>query len=1087
MMKQRFYVLLAALLLTGSAATATAQDLNVSGTVRDANSDPVVGATVMVKGTTTGVTTGVNGDYDIQAPADATLTFSFVGLGTIEVAVGGRGRIDVVLNDDSQEIEEVLVVAYGTAKRSTFTGSASVMKSDVIEKRQVSNITSALTGSVAGVQGLSSTGEPGTTSTIRIRGVGSITAGNSPLYVVDGIPYDGDITAINPADVDNITVLKDAASNALYGARGANGVIMVTTKRGKTGDAQVTVDAKWGTNRRGLPFYNVMTDPAMYYETAYQAVYNSLGNYETAYNSLLTSLGYDVFTPPNGERMIGTNGKINPNATLGKVVGDYYIQPDDWYNELFNKGNLRQEYNATVSGATDKINYFISAGYLDDNGIITNSGFQRFTGRAKGDYQVKKWLKVGANISFTQNSYASPDEVDNATSSGNLFYIANFIAPIYPIYIRNADGSIKHDNSGKIVYDYGDGKILPASYARGWTPGAQPASQIELDKRYYLMEIVNAKWYADVNIWNGLSFSANWGINADNTRLHQSVNPFYGQYKDMGGYVWMSQSRTFSVDQNYLLKFVHTFGEHNLDLFAGVDAYNRKYSYMSGQKDNLFDPEVAEWGNAINNPNINSYTRTYATLGYLTQAKYNYAEKYFLSLSFRRDASSVFSPENRWGNFWSAGVAYNIKKESFMSNLKFVDMLKLKASYGQQGNDYMYYPGTSTRNYFAYQDQYDIIKNGDGFATTLYYKGNKDITWETSNTLNTGVDFILFDNKITGTIEYFNRRTTDMLYNLPTPGSMGYSSFPINVGAMTNQGVEIDLSGVVFQNENIKANLMGNITFISNKINELDESLTTDENGKRYYISGSRMYKEGASMYNLYLRKFVGVNSVGESLWTMSAQDIENQRNSIREQNAADPVALQRAMETFEKTLFNEETATNTFAYASRYEMGNVMPTAYGGFGASVEAYGFDLSVQFAYQMGGRIMDYTYQDLMHSGTTSDLGQNWHKDILNAWTPENSSSNIPRLNSNDTYGNGISDRFVVSSNFLNLQNITLGYTLPKNLTNRLQVSNVRVYCAADNLKLWSARKGLDPRQGYVYSEGNYYSPMMTISGGVKITF
>jgi TonB-linked SusC/RagA family outer membrane protein len=1081
-----------------SAGMARAQDLNISGRVVDAAGDAVVGASVVVKGTTTGVTTGINGDYDISAPSDGTLTFSFLGMGALDVAVNGRARIDVTLEGSDTELEEVMVVAYGTAKRSTFTGSAAVVKSEAIERRQAVNITSTLTGAVAGVQGLSADGAPGSKQTIRIRGVGSIYAGNSPLYVVDGVPYDGDINAINNADIETLTVLKDASSNALYGARGANGVVMITTKKGKSGNATVTLDAKWGANRRMLPFYNVMTDPGMYYETMYQSIYNSLSGssktFQNAYNTMLSTLGYQVYSVPEGELMLGTNGKLNPNATLGYLnrdpeKGDYYFMPDDWYNELFNRNNLRQEYNATVSGGGDKFNYYASVGYLDDNGLITNSGYNRFSARGRGDYQAKKWLKLGANFSYAQSKEShGGSEEGSGTSSGNIFYVANYVAPIYPLYIRDAQGNIMKDNRGKTMYDYADGRTVGASHKRGWMPGAQPASQIELDQTYYLMDIFNGSWYADADIYGGLKASANWGVHADNTHYHSLANPFYGQYSEMGGYVYMENQRTTSFDQNYLLKFVRDFGLHNVDLLAGMDSYHRTYGVMSGQKEKIFDPDSPELGNAISNPTVTSHSLDYATLGFLSRAQYNYAQKYYLSLSYRRDASSVFAPENRWGNFWSAGLAYNLKNENFMSQFKFIDLLKVKASYGEQGNDYLYYNGTSTRNYFAYQDQYNIVKNGDDFATTLYYKGNRDISWEKSNTLNAGVDFGFFANKLTGSVEYFNRRTSDMLYNMPTPSSLGYSSYPLNVGAMSNYGVELDLKGVVFQNEKITASLTGNLTLIKNRIQELSPALAVEGQSERQFISGIRMYKEGESMYNLYLRQWAGVRSEdGKQGWYIEDATIEKQRERIRTDNADNAAAMQTALNAFNGTLYqaNGRQATTSWSYADQYETGNVMPVAYGGFGAQVEGYGFDLSLQFSYQMGGRIFDYGYQALMQSGT--DKGKNWHKDILQAWTPANPNTNVPLLDASDTYYNAASDRWLISSKFLCLQNITLGYTLPKEWTQKMQIASIRIYGVVDNVALWAARTGLDPRQTYYDTDGNNYSPMRTISGGIKLTF
>ena len=398
-MKRKLMLLLACFFV--GIGLVTAQTQKVTGVViSEEDGQPVIGASVLVKDTQVGAITDVDGKFVLNnVPSSAkTLVISYIGMTTQEVAI--QPNVEVRLHPNTEVLDEVMVVAYGTAKKSAFTGSASTIKSEKIAERAVSNVTNAMAGQVAGVQITQSSGQPGTSASIRIRGIGSMSASNSPLYVVDGVPYDGEVSAINPQDIESMTVLKDAAANAIYGARGANGVVLITTKKGASGAPQITVDAKWGSNKRGVPNYDVMTDPAMYYETAYRAMFNSkyyAGSsaaeaYAFADKTLLDDknggLGYLVYTVPEGEKLIGTNFKLNPNAKLGYSDGTYYYTPDDWYNEIFGKSNLRQEYNVTVSGASDKINYYVSAGYLDDNGIIANSGFERFSGRAKTDYQA---------------------------------------------------------------------------------------------------------------------------------------------------------------------------------------------------------------------------------------------------------------------------------------------------------------------------------------------------------------------------------------------------------------------------------------------------------------------------------------------------------------------------------------------------------------------------------------------------------------------------------------------------------------------------------------------------------------------------
>ena len=972
-----------------------------------------------------------------------------------------KPNVKVVLTSDSEQLEEVMVVAYGTAKKSAFTGSAATIKNEKITSRQTSNVTNALAGQVAGVQTTSSTGQPGKDATVRIRGIGSISASNTPLYVVDGVPYDGEISAISTSDIESMTVLKDAASNALYGARGANGVILITTKRGKTGDARVTFDAKWGVNKRGIPSYETVSDPGKFYEMAYSAIYNAdLKGYAAAGDlasanayankTMLSSsyLGYQVFTVPNGEQLIGMDGKLNPNATLGYSDGTYYYKPDNWSDELF-ENNLRQEYNLSVSGANDKMNYYMSAGYLDDQGIVPNSGFQRYSARLKADYQVKPWLKMSGNISFTHYDSREQD-TESGTSNANAFYAANIMGAIYPMYIRDAEGNIMIDNRGFQRYDYGSDTNFQR---KNVIPNANPLASYMLDLMKYSGDVVSGKWSADIDIWGGIKAKINIGIDANNVRSTDLVNPFYGQYSEtsgVGGIVSVSTQRTFSTNQQYLLTYNKTFNHiHNLDVLAGHENYNYKYQYLYGSREKIYNPNLPELNNGIMNQSNASYSQSYATEGWLFRVQYDYDGKYFGSASYRRDGSSAFHPDNRWGNFWSVGAGWLMNKESFLENQNWIDMLKFKISYGLQGNDNLLYMN-GYRNYQPYMDQYTLTNNNSDFATTLYYKGNQDITWETSHSFNTGFDFAFWKGKLSGSIEYFSRKTTDMLYFKPVASSMGYSRFPENVGSMINRGVELDLNSNIFDTKDLTWDINFNLTHFKNKVLELAPEL----NGQ--LIDGSRIYREGESMYQLYLPKYAGVDpETGESLWALTEPNEKG------------------------------ETTTTSYSEASshRFMTGDILPKVYGGFGTSLTFKGFYFSIAFAYQLGGRILDYTYQSLM---STDAQGSAWHVDMLNAWTPENKNTNVPRMNVNDIYVSYSSDRWLTSSNYLSLQNITFGYTLPKNWTRKLQVEGVRLYFVADNVALLTARKGLDPRQGYVASD-NVYSPIRTISGGISLNF
>ena len=1073
---KKFLLVMSVCLLTFGQVWAQSQ--TIKGKVLSAADDePVIGASVSVKGTSKGTITDVDGQFSLEVEPGATLVVSFIGMASQEVAAADN--LVVALTEDTKQLDEVMVVAFGTSTKKSFTGAASVVKADEITKRQTSNITDALAGQVAGVQGLSTSGQPGTTSNIRIRGIGSMNSSNAPLYVIDGIPADNDaVSTLSNNDIESVTVLKDAASNALYGARGANGVILITTKRGNTRDAQIKIDAKWGVNQRGVPNYNVMTDPAMYYETFYQALYNLYGSHDKANALLLDSknggLGYQVYTVPDGERLIGTNGKLNPNAKAGYVTNykgtDYTLLADNWFDELFKSNNLRQEYNLSVSGSTDKLTYYASGSFLDDTGIIENSGFRRATARVNVDYQAKKWLKIGTNMSYSHADMQYPEEDEYGRySSGNLFYVSNNVAPIYPLYIRDGQGKIMIDNNGYTMYDYGDATVNGCT--RAFMNQSNPASAIQLNKSIYKKDIFTGKWFLQIEPIQGLKFNANLGVHYGGVRYQTTANPFYGQFASSGGNAYVSSSRNVAFDQQYMASYARKFGDHNVDVMVGYENFHRTMSSQSGTKQKLFNPDIAEISNAILSPDASSSTDTYFTQGILAQAKYDYAGRYYVSASYRRDASSRFAKGKQWGNFWSVGAAWDIKSEPFMDNVNNIDLLKIKVSYGSQGNDNLLTMDGLT-NYHVWADQYVISENNGAFATTLSYKGNPDITWETSYNFNAGLDFGFFGERLTGTIEGWRRRTDDMLYYQPVPASLGYSYLPVNIGSVSNAGMDVELHGEVIKTRNVTWSLYANLTFFKNKILKLSPDL----NGQ--WIDGTYIYKEGEGMYNRYLPAYAGVNpETGAAQWYIDVQATDAEGNPQFDDNG-DPIMITKGGVT-EK--FSE--ANSNY----RYETGDILPKVYGGFGTELKVYGVDLSVAFNYQAGGRIYDTGYQRLMHAGSSSDAGQNWHMDILNAWTPSNTNTDVPALNAGDSNANGTSDRWLISSDYVGLQNITLGYTFPVKLTKKAHIEKIRLYAVADNVALWAARKGLDPRQGYTSANSFYYSPMRTISGGINITF
>ncbi|MBQ8483436.1 MAG: TonB-dependent receptor [Bacteroidales bacterium] len=1065
-------------MLVCTAALAQDIPITVSGKVTDAeDGQPVPFASVHLEGTMVGVSTDSEGKYIITIPEDGILVFSSIGYKSKEVAVEGRKTLNVTLEPDAEFIDETIVIAYGTTTRSSFTGSASMVDSETIESRVATNVTSALAGTTPGVQVISSSGDPASGgSTIRIRGVGSMSASNAPLYIVDGMPYDGSISDINPNDVESMSVLKDASAAAIYGARGANGVVLITTKRaGASSDASIRFDAKWGSNSRLIPQYDVITDPAQYYETHYRMMYNSQAYagkspaeayaYADAniFNQNNGGLGYQVYTIPAGEKFIGEDFRLNPSATLGYSDGEYFYTPDDWYKAAFHS-SFRQEYNLSVSGTKERLNYYGSVGYLNDGGIVSNSDYERYTARINVDWQAKPWMKVTTSMSYAHSDSKTASYSDTYGSSANIFYVTNMMGPIYPLYVRDASGQIMMEHGMK-VYDANQTNFARPSFV------GNAVRDNEVNSRQNYADMLNGKWGLVLTPVEGFTLTANVGLTNDNSRYNALYSQF-GSQSATDGLAYVSSDRTFAVNNQYLAEYKTDFGGsmHNFNILAGYELYRLKIQHLEGQNDHLFDPFIGELGNAdgTSAKQTTSYTADYITQGFLSRIQYEYDGRYFASASYRRDGSSRFAPGHRWGNFGSIGAAWLISSENFMEDAWWIDMLKLKASYGVQGNDNLYPGANYARQYYPYSDNYTHSYNEDTgeYSTTLAYKGNPELTWESSHSFNAGVDFGFLSGLVSGSIEFFSRKTVDLLYSKDVPLSSGNPTgyYPVNVGSIVNNGVELNLDGIIMNRTDFLWTWNLNLSHYRNRIVSLDESVA--ESG----IKGSNyIYKVGGSLYEAYMRKWAGVNPEnGKGQWYKKVTDSDGNWTG-------------------------ESVVTEVFSESSQYELGSVMPKAYGGFGTSLKAYGIDFSAQFSFQLGGRYYDGTYQALMH--TSSGAGTAWHKDVLKSWTSENPSSSIPRLDGDTSVGQTAVSNYLISSNYLSINNITLGYTLPEEISELLHVSGIRIYVSGDNLAVFSARKGVDPRysmglgsltSGSGLSSGSY-SAMRTVTGGITLTF
>ena len=1056
-------------LLFMMAIAASAQNITVTGVVKDSSTgEPVPFASIRLDGTMIGGMTDLDGVYSIDVPADGLLIFSSIGYKDTPVPVEGKAQHDVLLDPDTEMLEETIVVAFGTATKESFTGSATVVKSEDITKVQSSDVTRALEGMVAGVQMTTSSGSLGSSPSIQIRGTSSISAGTAPLYVIDGVPYSGDMNNLNSSDIESMTVLKDAASNALYGARGANGVIMITTKKAKKGDASVTVDAKWGINTKALRSYEYIKDPKLYYEAHYNALYNYYrmeqgmsdtdANLKAAANVAGSSdnggLGYLTYTLPEGQNLIGTNGKFNPNATFGRKVlyqGDYYwLQPDDWMKESY-KNSLRQEYNVSAAGSPGgNAQIFASFGYLKNQGLIQGEDMERYTARVRIDYQIKDWMKIGMNAAYSNFDWNN----GNGSGTGNVFSFASNVAPIYPVYLRDGAGNIMHDDMGYKRYDYGNGSN--AGLVRPYAANSNALQELWLNVGNSEGNAINGTSYVELKFLKDFTFTFNAGVGVDETRSTSILNMYYGQFATNGGLISKTHGRQFYVNLQQLLNWNRVFGNgHNVSALLGHETYTSSSYSLSASKSNMFSMSNTELNGAvIDGQSASSGKSMYNNEGFFARAQYDYNNRIFLSASYRLDASSRFHPDHRWGSFWSVGGGWLIDKESWFPRTSWLGMLKLKASIGSQGNDNI--------GDFLYTDMYSITNSDGEIAIKRSTIGNKEITWETNTNINAGVDFELFHGRITGSAEYFYRLTSDMLYFVSIPISYGFSGYYDNIGDMRNSGVEFAVNGNIMSRRNFSWDAYVNFTHYTNKVLDIPTTHETlDIEGHPGYASGNKYVGEGLPLNTFYMPKYAGVDKTnGLPMW-------------YKEETQEDGTVKQ--------------VTTSEYSEATDYLCDDPTPLLYGGFGTSFSFYNFDISASFTYSIGGLTYDGGYAGYM-SPPGGTVGSNYHEDILKAWSPENKDSDIPRFVYNDQNINASSDRFLVPASYLNFQNAQIGYNVPAVFLSKAKISRLRIYAMCDNIWYWSYRQGLDPRQSLSGStSAESYSPVRTISFGLNLTF
>ena len=1055
-MKKAKLILSALFVLLG--LSAFAQNVIVSGTVTDAsNGEPLPAASVVLKGSSrTGTVADVDGRYSITVPSGSTLVFSSIGYKTEEVAVGSSRTINVGLQPDAESLGDVLVVAYGTAKKESFTGSAQTIKAEQIEKRTVANVTKALDGLAAGIQTTSGSGQPGAGASVIIRGFGSLReAASAPLYVVDGVPYDGSISALNPNDIESMTVIKDASAGALYGSRGANGVVIVTTKRGGEGRAKVQLKANVGISSRAIPRYETL-DAYQWTEDIYYMYKNDF--MADGYSAAAAGPMAAAALSSGADAVFGIGEEFNPfsrpvselvDHSTGKIVDGTTLKwSDDWLDLSTNPTPVRQEYQMTVTGGNKANQYMFSLGYLKEEGLVKMTNFERFSGRANVQSQIVDWFKTGLNVNFAHNTTNSTTLGTSSSSSSaysNVFYSCQLMAPIFPLYARNADGSYILDANGEKTYDWGENR--PAGASAGWNPLANLID----DKYLSASDNLSGRTFIDLGGLQqgplaGLKFSVNLGFDLVQSKGKTYYNPFFGNAVSLGGIAEVADGRTFSYTFNQLLTYDRRFGQHHLDLLAGHEAYSYEYQYLMGYKSGFPFGGLYELAPATTLQDTNSYTNDYRVESWLSRFNYDFADKYYFSASYRRDGSSRFHRDYRWGDFWSVGASWRISQENFMKGIDWINNLTLKASYGVQGND-------NVGSLYAWQAFYSLgYPNGANPGAVVSSLESKELKWEKNENLNVGIEARLF-NRLSATIEYYNRYTKDMLMEYPMAVSLGFSGYDKNIGNMQNNGLEMTLSGDILRTANAHWTMTWMGSTVHNKVLHLAD--------KPEIISGNYIIREGETLRSFYLPESAGVDpATGAKLYWVWDND-EN----------GDP---------------GEKYITDSYQKAAQCKRiaGSRLPKLYGSWSNDVHIGNFDFSLLTTYSIGGKVLDGVYQTLLYN---SYIGETGHVDRLKAWKKPGDVTSIPKITTRGSYQVATTDDELFDASYFAIKNISLGYTIPSSVLRAAKIESIRVYFSADNVKLFSALKGMDPQYNFTGGTGYSYTPVRTLSLGVDINF
>lgn len=1041
---RKILALCTVLLLFGSVVFA--QNRTITGTVSDDSGNPLPDVSIMVKGTQIGTVTSSNGDYSLSVPANATtLVFTSVNMKDVEMAIGSRTNINVRMAATGEALEEVIIqVPYGTIKKTAFTGSENTITSKTIEKQQVTSVTKALEGVIPGIISTNGGGKPGSGASILIRGVGSVNASSGPLYVLNGVPYDGSISSLSTDDIESVTVLKDAAAAALYGSRAANGVIMITTKQGKKGTPTATVSLRQGYMSRGIPEYDRLSSKD-YYEVMWEAYRN---NYFSQGNSMAASgvsasnvlagpngLVYNAYNVPANQLVNPVTGKLNPAASL--------LWEESWEDALFRTAS-RTNANFNLSGATDKVDYYLSAGYLNEEGIVRFSGYERYNMRLSLNADATNWLRVGLNLDGAiVEDKAVPS---GGTSTTNPFYFTRQMGPIYPVYQHDLSTGafVKDPLTGKNALDWGTPEQMGT---RPYAGRSNLLGSLDLDDRSRKIFNGNANTFGEIKFTDEFSFKATLGLNYYTTNGTTYQNNQFGDAApspglNNGGRSTKDAERQMSLTANEVFSYNKSAGKNDIRILAGHENYRYQYNYRAAYMSGFLFPGQSELDNGTTAFSVpTSYEDNHRIESYFAALNYSFNDKYLLSGSFRTDGSSRFQEDVRWGNFYSAGIGWRLSKEAFLADVSWINELKLKASYGEQGNE-------DIGLYYPYKPYY--YANGDGTYNPPSRPTNPGLLWEKNKTTNLGIDFSLASNRLQGSLEWFNRVSDNLLFDVPLPISTGYATYWDNIGTMKNSGVELQLGYNVVRKRDFNYRIDINISHFKNEITKLPPGQT--ENG---IVTGTKKLMVGHGIYDFWLREYAGVDaSTGDALYYKDVLDANGKATGAR-------------------------TVTNVFNEGSYGFHGSAIPDVTGGVTNSFRYKNFDLSILTTFSYGSLFYDGNYASIMHRGSA---GTAFSKDILDRWQKPGDITTVPRLQNAIAGQDGGSTRWLVDGSYVNIKNITLSYTLSNDIAERVALKGLQVFFNVDNAYLFTAKKGMDPQRSFAGTADATYTPFRTVTVG-----